>query len=136
MADPGVVSSEARSTLLRITDAPGAVSEWIQMIRDAMQNIGILAYTFDLAGDILSPVADALCAARQRGVDVRIVIDAACGKGTSMRNLRPAMQRLIRYGIRVRTSHGRKRLHAKVLLADRKLPIGSCNWSENSQKRS
>ena len=29
----------------------------------------------------------------------------------------------------------RKRLHAKVLLADRKMSIGSCNWSENSLKQ-
>jgi phosphatidylserine/phosphatidylglycerophosphate/cardiolipin synthase-like enzyme len=103
------------------------------MIREAKDGIRMLAFTFDLAGTNLVPVAEAICEARQRKVPVSLVIDKAWGTGASMKNLRPTVQQLLRFGVQVRTSPGQKRLHSKTMLADNLMSIGSCNWTANSQ---
>ena len=103
------LTNDAKGSLLQLTDAPGAIPEWPRVIQSAKHRIGILAYIFDLAGEAWFPVAGALCEARQRGVEVRVVIDASWGKGTRVRNLRPTVQRLTRYGVMVRTSQDQKK---------------------------
>jgi phosphatidylserine/phosphatidylglycerophosphate/cardiolipin synthase-like enzyme len=125
--------AEACGEVLCITDARGAVSRWIGMIQETMIAIRILAYTFDLAGADLDLVSRALTHARERRVPVTIVVDKGWGKGTSMRNLRPTILRLMQHGAKVRTSSGSKRLHAKILLADHLMSIGSANWTLSSQ---
>ena len=119
--------------VVAIADAAGAIPHWLQMIREAKTGIRMLAFTFDLGGTDLEPVADALVVARKRDVPVDVVIDRVWGAGITMKNLRPTVLRLNRYGVRVRLSAGSKRLHAKILLADNFLSIGSCNWTANSQ---
>jgi phosphatidylserine/phosphatidylglycerophosphate/cardiolipin synthase-like enzyme len=119
--------------VVAIADAAGAIPHWLRMIREAKTGIRMLAFTFDLGGTDLVPVADALVVARKREIPIDIVIDRVWGKGTTMKNLRPTVLRLIRYGVRVRLTPGPKRLHAKIMLADNFMSIGSCNWTANSQ---
>ena len=66
---------------------------------------------------------------------MKLVNDKRWGDGTSMKNLRPTVQQLIRFGVKVRTSGSGKRLHAKIMIADNVMSIGSCNWTENSQSQ-
>lgn len=94
----------------------------LDVINSAQHEIRMLAYSFT-APDI----AQALVAAKQRGVDVRVVLDA--GESRS-RAAVAAANLLVNAGIPVRVDSYYKIQHDKVIVADgRNVQTGSFNYS-------
>lgn len=94
----------------------------INVIQSAQQQIRLMGYSFT------SPkVVKALVAARQRGVDVRIVLDA---HGNDNKSSRAAMNVIVNAGIPLRTNAAFKIQHDKVIISDgQNVQTGSFNYS-------
>ena len=88
----------------------------------------MFAYTFD------HPlVVEVLLAARGRGLKVRIYADNT--RIQASRNESAALQRLECYGVEIRSVRPKGGdLHAKLLVADSRLLLGSMNFTTNSQR--
>ena len=97
----------------------------LKTITSAQHEIRLMGYSFT------SPeVASALVRARQRGVDVKVVLDHKANTGERNKASRAAMNLLVSAGISVRTVDAYKILHDKVIIADgRNTEIGSFNFS-------
>jgi hypothetical protein len=95
----------------------------LKTITTAQQEIRLMGYSFT------SPeVAGALVRARQRGVDVKVVLDHKANTGERNKASRAAMNLLVSAGIPVRTVDTYKILHDKVIIADgRNTEVGSFN---------
>lgn len=96
----------------------------LNTINTAEENIRLLGYSFT------SPeVTRALITAKQRGVDVKVVVDwkANCAKGSAGA---AAMNLLVNAGIPVRTVSKFSIMHDKVIITDgRNVETGSFNYS-------
>ncbi|QLG96650.1 phospholipase D family protein (plasmid) [Pseudomonas yamanorum] len=94
----------------------------LNVIQDAQQQIRLMGYSFT------SPkVVKALVGAKQRGVDVQVVLDE---RGNGNKASRAAMNLLVNAGIPVRTSAAYKIQHDKVIISDgQNLQTGSFNYS-------
>lgn len=106
--------------------APGyRISEGLcQFIGTAESTLDVCIYDLDLL-----PVADALIAAKKRGVSVNVVTDSDNRKLL-------AMDRLAKAGIRIVSDHKPTIMHHKFVIADAKrLWTGSFNFTENGQNR-
>lgn len=97
----------------------------LKTIATAQQEIRLMGYYFT------SPdVASALVRARQRGVDVKVVLDHKANTGERNKVSRAAMNLLVSAGIPVRTVDTYKLFHDKVIIADgRNTEVGSFNFS-------
>ncbi len=97
----------------------------LKTITTAQQEIRLMGYSFT------SPeVVGALVRARQRGVDVKVVLDHKANTGERNKASRAAMNLLVSAGIPVRTVDTYKILHDKVIIADdRNTEVGSFNFS-------
>jgi len=93
----------------------------LERIKNAQQRIFVAMYTFTH-----QKIAEALCEAHERGVDVRVIFDKDSKKETS----KHVYVRCKRNGIR--TGHRTKPglLHYKTALIDNSLVTGSCNWTK------
>ncbi|AFJ90393.1 Plasmid conjugative transfer endonuclease (plasmid) [Burkholderia sp. KJ006] len=99
----------------------------LDIINDARASVRVMAYTFT-APDI----ARALVAAKRRGVDVRVVVDAGESHGKAAV---AAMNLLVNAGIPVRINDQYKILHDKVLIVDGKhVETGSFNFSAAAER--
>ncbi|KVW77444.1 endonuclease [Burkholderia ubonensis] len=97
------------------------------IINDAQASVRVMAYTFTA-----SDIARALVAAKRRGVDVRVVVDA--GESHSKAAI-AAMNLLVNAGIPVRINDQYKILHDKVLIVDGKhVETGSFNFSAAAER--
>jgi len=94
----------------------------VNLINKAQQQILLMGYSFT------SPrVVKALVAAKQRGVDVRIVLDA---HGNENKSSRAAMNLIVNAGIPLRTNAAYKIQHDKVIITDgQNVETGSFNYS-------
>jgi phosphatidylserine/phosphatidylglycerophosphate/cardiolipin synthase-like enzyme len=94
----------------------------LNTLGSAHQSIRLMGYSFT------SPeVVKALMAAKQRGVDVKVVLDA---KGNSGKASVAAMNLLVNGGIPVRTVSQFKIMHDKVIVTDgQNVEVGSFNYS-------
>lgn len=94
----------------------------IDVIQAAQQQIRLMGYSFT------SPkVVKALIAAKNRGVDVRIVLDA---HGNENKSSRAAMNIIANAGIPLRTNSEFKIQHDKVIISDAlNVQTGSFNYS-------
>lgn len=103
--------------------------ELIALIDGAKKFVYFAIYEFTL-----SDVADALIAAKERGVDVRGVVDA----GESSKSYgRPIIERLVSAGIPIETQHhadGNGIMHIKALVTDSAYAMGSYNWTNSATK--
>ena len=125
-------------------DAPGTLAAWVTAIDEAAIAIRIYCYTFD------HPlVVERLEAARARKVEVEMTVDS--GRVAMSRNEEAALLRLAARGVKVNLASGqplatfyafragdsraskRGDQHAKLLLADQVLVIGSTNFTKSSQ---
>ena len=93
-------------------------------IKSAKRAVRIAAFTFDLQA-----VADACMEARRREVEVKLMYSHSDRNTT--KNQQSRLQALRSVGCQVRGWRG-SRLHAKWLIADAVLVVGSCNFSEAS----
>jgi hypothetical protein len=87
----------------------------------AQQEIRLMGYSFT------SPeVAGALVRAKQRGLDVKVVLDWKANTGKQNKASLAAMNLLVNAGIPVRTVSQYKIMHDKVIIADgRNIEVGS-----------
>jgi phosphatidylserine/phosphatidylglycerophosphate/cardiolipin synthase-like enzyme len=105
--------------------SPGAAAPVLKLIGAATRSIELeseeMAYT---------PATDALCAAAQRGVTVRVVMTYAS-------EWRGDFARLNRCGVSIRLYHGQRfYIHAKLLITDgRRALVSSQNLSTGSLQR-
>ena len=102
------------------------------MIGRALTDIVLTAFTFDLAD-----MADALIAACQRGVKVKVLVDRSHALSGTTQNMPSRLAALKDGGVEVRLcrgcSSGTGIQHSKTLMIDMFLIIGSANWTNASQ---
>ncbi|HDT6532727.1 phospholipase D family protein [Raoultella ornithinolytica] len=105
----------------------GALQLVLWTIDSAQQTIRLMGYSFT------SPeVAKSLISAKQRGVDVQVVLDERGNRGKSSI---AAMNLLVNAGIPVRTVDQFKIMHDKVLITDGKnTELGSFNYTTSAAK--
>ena len=97
----------------------------LKTINSAQQEIRLMGYSFT------SPeVAGALVRAKQRGLDVKVVLDWKANTGKQNQASLAAMNLLVNAGIPVRTVSQYKIMHDKVIITDgRNVETGSFNFS-------
>lgn len=102
----------------------------LKTIMTAQQEIRLMGYSFT------SPeVVSALVRAKQRGVDVSVVLDWKANTGKNNNSSKAAMNLLVGAGIPVRTISAYKILHDKVIVADgRNTEVGSFNFSRAADR--
>ena len=102
----------------------GCSSRIIRQIDQAQSCIYVAIYSFTL-----DPVADALIRARNRGVEVKVVMEESqVGRGSEYWRLRNA-------GIDVRLDENPDYMHNKFAVIDGKIVItGSFNWSGHADE--
>ena len=99
--------------------------EWERACRAAESYVYVACFTFDQPA-----VAEALVRARMRGLTVNLMYS---GKDKQLTyNQAPKLQRLRSSGCGVRAHQG-NRQHAKVLMTEREMILGSCNFTTASQ---
>lgn len=101
--------------------------EIIALIASAHSYIYFAMYEFTLKN-----IADALVAAKQRGVDVRGLVDA--GESSNSYNV-PIMKELRAAGIPVETERhnsGNGIMHIKAIVTDSAYALGSYNWTKSA----
>ena len=124
----------------RLLDAAETKAAWLVEMR-AAKRINLLAFTFDL-----EDVIEEMIAARVRKVEVRAIFDKRQAYGSATRRMKGALKRVAAYGVEVRTISGFELsgvyhgyvagsgvLHAKALVTETSLIVGSCNWTTASQ---
>ncbi len=101
--------------------------ELIALIEGAKTHIYFAIYTFTLKN-----VAEALVAAKARGVDVRGIVDSEQSANSYGR---PIIEMLVAGGIPVETERhegGNGIMHIKALVTDSAYAIGSYNWTSSA----
>lgn len=100
--------------------------ELIALIEGAHEYLYFAIYTFTLEN-----VADALIAAKERGVDVRGVVDREQAAKSFMR---PVIEKLVAAGIPVRTKPPGAGgiMHIKMLATENAYATGSYNWTKSA----
>ena len=80
-------------------------------------------------------VAGALVREKQRGLDVKVVLDWKANKGRQNQASLAAMNLLVNAGIPVRTVSQYKIMHDKVIIADgRNIEVGSFNYTRSADR--
>ncbi|MET1116400.1 MAG: phospholipase D family protein [Comamonas sp.] len=98
----------------------------LQTIGSARRSIQMLAYSFQ-APDIMQALVDA----RQRGVEVRVVVDSERNRGKTSRK---AMDFVTRHGVELRTNANFHIHHDKSIIVDgNAVETGSFNFAEPSE---
>lgn len=108
-------------------DAKQTDKELIALIDGAQTHAYFAIYTFTL-----SSVADALVAAKKRGVDVRGIVDAEQSRSSYSK---PLVAKLIAAGIPLyvqRHPDGNGIMHIKTLVTDSAYMTGSYNWTASA----
>ena len=113
-----------RGAAAKFLSAHGALEEWARACLEAESYVYVACFTFDHPA-----VVGYLEQARGRGLTVRIVFS---GRDRGLTNNQgPRLQRLRACGCEARAHKG-SRLHAKVLMTEREIVIGSCNFTTAS----
>ncbi len=98
----------------------------LQYINNAQSSILLLGYSFTS-----KPLTDALIKAKNRGVNVRIVLDHS---QKSQKSSKEPIEALIKNQIEIRFDHSVKIAHNKVIIVDNNQTItGSYNWSHSAE---
>ena len=118
---PPVPAVEAR----RLT-SDATREEWHRAIDSASDAVRLACFTFDLQS-----VIDRLKRARRRSVAVKLMFSGGADRNLT-RNQTLRLQELRQLGCDVR-AWTKTRMHAKWLIADAVLVVGSCNFTEASQ---
>ena len=116
------INQQQAETFLLPTAGKEALARILQLINHAKKTINIASFT------LTHPlICDALISAKNRNVDLNIVLDGYSAKGAS----RKALEQLRTQGIAVRASQGAHLLHHKLCVIDQEILItGSANWTK------
>jgi len=98
----------------------------IDLIEGAKKSIHVMIYSFTL-----DELSEALIEAKNRGVDVKVVIEAenAFSKGSEY-------QKLLEAGVEVKLDGNPSLMHHKVMIIDGKIIVtGSYNWSWSAENK-
>ena len=133
--------------MLQLLGAKGAPSEVVRLIQEAKRDVILLGYTFDLP-----LIQQALIEAASRRVAVKVGLDYKTTRSSRPRDQQQFAQQLQAHRIQVmllkggplapeyqevgRMVSGTGIQHAKTVLADEKLVVGSCNWTVSSRANS
>jgi len=120
------VSTTQPQDILEVCFSPGGncASRIVYWLGRANTSVHVLIYSFTL-----DDVAQALIQAKNRGVDVKVVMDEENFTGTEYPTLRNA-------GIDVRIDYRSNLMHNKVAILDSRIVItGSFNWSAAANDR-
>lgn len=121
------VPAEGSIRILYSLDKKQNDKEIIAIIDSAKDHIYFAIYTFTLPS-----IADALVAAKKRGIDVRGVVDS---KQSSNSYGAPIVAKLLSAGIPVVTEEhadGNGIMHLKVLVTESAYATGSYNWTKSA----
>lgn len=97
----------------------------LRTLDDAQESIRLMGYSFT------SPeIVKSLVAARQRGVDVRVVVD---DRGNRSKASQAAMNVVVNAGIPLRTNSQYKIMHDKVIITNgQNVELGSFNYTRSA----
>ncbi|HIL58225.1 MAG TPA: hypothetical protein EYG39_10000, partial [Rhodothermales bacterium] len=115
--------ADALGWVVAVSGSSGTLVDWLRALSACGRYAFVMAFTFDHP-----PVVDAIIRARSRGVDARVLLDKTQAVNDLSKNLIPVAKRLTRLGVKVRLLLG-ERQHAKVLITDKELVLGSANWT-------
>ncbi|SEE90030.1 phospholipase D family protein [Pseudomonas coleopterorum] len=119
-----LIASAVQAAQVEVGFSPEGSAETlvVNVIQKAEHQVLLMGYSFT------SPsVVKALIAAKRRGVDVQVVLDARGNEGKSSQ---AAMNLIAHAGIAVRTNAAYKIQHDKVIITDgRNVETGSFNYS-------
>ena len=132
-------------TVLAVLDGRGSQDTACKMIADASAYVVLSAFTFDRA-----EVVTALVGARQRGVEVSVLVDRKMTLTGTTRDQLKSLQELAANGVRVQVCSGQSYAdeyravgrtptgglgiqHSKVVLTEEAALIGSTNWTTASR---
>ena len=124
-AGPAAADEAPTSQDVTFGSAAGTLAAWIRVIGEARDTIRVACFTFDSEAFVA-----ALLQARGRDVPVKLIFSGRDRHLT--RNQEPRLQQLRASGCQVR-AYNRVRCHAKVVLTDSYVVVGSCNLTEASQ---
>jgi len=125
LASLGTQAFARQSTQTAFSPSPKAIALVQSTIEQAEYSINLAAYSFTSY-----KIADALIEAKQRGVEVRVLLDKAQGK----RHYR-AIKDLQDAGIPIRINRHYAIMHNKYLIVDDKtVETGSFNYTANAEK--
>ena len=138
---------EGLGVVLQLLDAKGAQAEVAKMIRNAVKEIYLLCYTYDLP-----ELQEALIAAALRNLTVVVCLDHRTTLSSRPRDQQQFAQQLQANRVKVmllkggplapeykkvgRSVSGTGIQHAKTCLVDGMLVVGSCNWTVSSKANS
>ena len=138
---------EGLGTMVQLMDAKGAQEEVVRLVRDAKSSVILLGFTYDLP-----EFQEVLVDAASRLVDVKVGLDHRTTLSTRPRDQQQFAQQLQANRIPVtllkggplgpeykkvgRVVNGTGIQHAKTVLADGMLVVGSCNWTVSSKANS
>lgn len=126
---PSVESGGVKTIINRqyFPEVLGLLNGATQRIRVVMYGI---SYSPKYAGGKVNQLVEALAAAHDRGVDVAVVMDLSDYNTILNRVNGPAKDYLARAGVAVYDDAKTVTTHAKVVLADDAVVIGSANWGK------
>ncbi|CAK0835569.1 unnamed protein product [Prorocentrum cordatum] len=117
-------ATSRRGAVTEFLSASETLAAWARACGEAESYVYVACFTFDQPG-----VVNYLEAARARGLTVRLVFS---GRDKALTNNQgPRLQRLRACGCEVRAHKG-SRLHAKVMMTEREIVLGSCNFTTAS----
>lgn len=123
-----IISSTAFADSITIEDAfspyQGATELVVKTIEQAKKSVHVAAYSFTS-----KPIADALIAARDKGIDIEVVLDKSQTGGRMMKYIKD-------HGIPARINNQYSIMHDKFMVIDEKtLELGSFNYTAAAEKR-
>ncbi len=120
----------AAETEIGFSPEGSALQLVLNTINSSTESIRLMGYSFT------SPeVASALVRAKQRDVDVKVVLDGKENTGKQHQASQAAMNLLANAGIPVRTVSQFKIMHDKVIIADgRDVEVGSFNYTRAADR--
>ena len=120
----------AAETEIGFSPEGSALQLVLNTINSSTESIRLMGYSFT------SPeVAGALVRAKQRDVDVKVVLDWKANTGRQNKASLAAMNLLVNAGIPVRTVSQYKIMHDKVIIADgRNVEVGSFNYTRAADR--
>ncbi|MGD9612748.1 MAG: phosphatidylserine/phosphatidylglycerophosphate/cardiolipin synthase family protein [Kiritimatiellia bacterium] len=131
---PAVASGPVKTIVNRqyFPEVLGLIEAATHRIRVVMYGIN---YSPKYAGGKVNQLVEALAAARARGVDVAVVMDLSDYNATLNRVNAPAKAYLAAAGVAVFDDPLKTTTHAKVIVADDGVVIGSVNWGKDALER-
>ena len=119
LTQPAISQSQAQVCYSPRHDCASIVMHWIT---EARTSVHVLMFTFTL-----QQLADALIEAKNRGVDVRVVLERNQDANEAVRS------RLLAAGVEVRMDNNEALMHDKIAILDSKVVLtGSFNWTESA----